>query len=47
MELKRREQNLSERTELGAEEQQEVQQVVEGAERQWTLLLQAAEGTQR
>lgn len=47
MELKRREQDLREQKELEAEEQQKIQQVVEGAEQQWTLVLQAAEDTQR
>lgn len=47
LELKRREQDLCEQKELEAEEQQQIQHAVEGAERQWTLLLQAAEDTQR
>lgn len=46
-ELKRREQDLCEQRELEAEEQQRIQEVVEDAERQWTLVLQAAEDTQR
>lgn len=46
-ELKRREQDLCEQKELEAEERQKIQQEVEGAERQWTLVLQAAEDTQR
>lgn len=47
MELKRREQDLREQKELEAEEQQKIQQVVEGTERRWTLVLQAAEDSQR
>lgn len=47
MDLKRREQDLCEQKELEKEEQQRIQQNVEGAEQQWKLLLQAAEDTQR
>lgn len=47
MELRRREQDLCEQKELEKEEQQKVQQAVEDGERRWTLLLQAAEDTQR
>lgn len=47
MELKRRQQDLSEQKDLEAEEKQNIQQAVEDAEQQWTAVLQAAEDTQR
>lgn len=47
MELKRRQQDLSEQKDLEAEEKHSIQQAVEDAEQQWTAVLQAAEDTQR